>query len=102
MGLGPKGRLNDKEESMELGNIDFIQIFRSSFTLVILLVCSILAVAFTVERFLFYRPLFRVSGPRNSPRIHFRVLMAISGGLPPRPHIPLQVFCDCGLHARAL
>lgn len=40
---------------MDLGNIDFIQIFRSSFTLVILLVCSILAVAFMVERFLFYR-----------------------------------------------
>jgi len=40
---------------MDLGNLDFIQIFRSSFTLVILLVCSILAVAFSVERFLFYR-----------------------------------------------
>jgi biopolymer transport protein ExbB len=40
---------------MDLGNIDFIQIFRSSFTLVILLVCSILALAFTVERLLFYR-----------------------------------------------
>lgn len=40
---------------MDLGNIDFIQIFRSSFTLMILLVCSILAVSFMVERFLFYR-----------------------------------------------
>ncbi len=40
---------------MELGNLDFIEIFRSSFTLMILLVCSILAVAFMVERFLFYR-----------------------------------------------
>jgi biopolymer transport protein ExbB len=40
---------------MDLGNIDFIQIFRSSFTLMILLICSILAVAFSVERFLFYR-----------------------------------------------
>jgi biopolymer transport protein ExbB len=40
---------------MDLGNLDFIQIFRSSFTLVILLACSILAVAFSVERFLFYR-----------------------------------------------
>ena len=40
---------------MDLGNLDYIQIFRSSFTLMILLVCSILAVAFTVERYLFYR-----------------------------------------------
>ena len=40
---------------MDLGNLDFIEIFRSSFTLMILLVCSILAVAFMVERFLFYR-----------------------------------------------
>jgi biopolymer transport protein ExbB len=40
---------------MDLGNIDFIQVFRSSFTLMILLVCSILAVSFAVERFLYYR-----------------------------------------------
>lgn len=40
---------------MDLGNLDFVQIFRSSFTLMILLVCSILAVSFMVERFLFYR-----------------------------------------------
>jgi len=40
---------------MDLGNLDFIEIFRSSFTLMILLVCSILAVAFMIERFLFYR-----------------------------------------------
>ncbi|MEW6515663.1 MAG: MotA/TolQ/ExbB proton channel family protein [candidate division FCPU426 bacterium] len=40
---------------MELGNLDFVEIFRSSFTLMILLVCSILAVAFMIERFLFYR-----------------------------------------------
>lgn len=40
---------------MDLGNLDFVEIFRSSFTLMILLVCSILAVAFMIERFLFYR-----------------------------------------------
>jgi len=40
---------------MDLGNIDFLEIFKSSFTLMILLVCSILALAFGVERFLFYR-----------------------------------------------
>ncbi len=40
---------------MDLGNLDFIEIFRSSFTLMVLLVCSILAVAFMIERFLFYR-----------------------------------------------
>ncbi|MCK5242060.1 MotA/TolQ/ExbB proton channel family protein [bacterium] len=40
---------------MDLGNLDYIEIFRSSFTLMILLVCSILAVAFMIERWLFYR-----------------------------------------------
>jgi biopolymer transport protein ExbB len=40
---------------MELGHLDFIEIFKSSFTLMILLGCSILAVAFMVERFLFFR-----------------------------------------------
>ncbi|MCK5218525.1 MotA/TolQ/ExbB proton channel family protein [bacterium] len=40
---------------MDLGNLDYIHIFRSSFTLIILLFCSLLAVTFAVERFLFYR-----------------------------------------------
>ena len=40
---------------MDLGNLDFIEIFKSSFTLMILAVCSIIAVAFIIERSLFYR-----------------------------------------------
>lgn len=40
---------------MDLGNLDFFEIFKHSFTLMILLFCSILAVAFMIERFLFYR-----------------------------------------------
>jgi biopolymer transport protein ExbB/TolQ len=57
---------------MELGNIDFVQIFRSSFTLMILLVCSILAVAFMVERFLFYR-----RAKVDSTRLLSRIKMAM-------------------------
>ncbi len=57
---------------MDLGNIDFIQVFRSSFTLMILLVCSILAVAFTVERFLFYR-----RAKVDSTRLLSRIKMAM-------------------------
>lgn len=53
---------------MELGNLDFVQIFRSSFTLMILLVCSILALSFGVERFLFYRRA-RVDSTRFLSRI---------------------------------
>lgn len=57
---------------MELGNIDFIQIFRSSFTLMILLFASILAVAFSVERYLFYR-----RAKSDSTRILSKVKMAL-------------------------
>ena len=38
-----------------LGKIDIIAIFKKSFTLVILLGCSILALTFTIERFWYYR-----------------------------------------------
>ncbi len=57
---------------MDLGNLDFIEIFRSSFTLMILLVCSILAVAFMVERFLFYR-----RAKVDSTRFLSRIKMAL-------------------------
>ncbi len=53
---------------MDLGNLDFVEIFKSSFTLMILSVCSILAVAFMVERFLFYRRA-RVDSTRFLSRI---------------------------------
>jgi len=39
----------------ELGKIDIIAIFKKSFTLVILLGCSILALTFTMERLWYYR-----------------------------------------------
>lgn len=57
---------------MDLGNLDFVQIFRSSFTLVILLICSILAVAFMVERFLFFR-----RAKVDSTRLLSRIKMAM-------------------------
>jgi len=38
-----------------MGEIHFLEIFKESFTLVILLFCSILSVAFTLERWWFFR-----------------------------------------------
>jgi len=60
---------------MDLGNLDFIEIFKSSFTLMILAFASILAVSFAIERFLFYRRA-RV----DSTRFLSRVKMSMENG----------------------
>lgn len=84
---------------MDLGNIDFIQIFRSSFTLVILLVCSILAVAFMVERFLFYR-----RAKSDSTRFLSRIKMSMENdnyqeavSMCERDHSPVAAVLRVGL-----